>query len=132
VGVLTIVNILISFIAMAVLQLAGMLVLSKVTPFNDMEELNKGNLAVGLTFGGQFLGTAIILGVAAYTNSSIWYMAMWFAIGFVCLLLSYWIFDWVTPGVKLSDQLKDGNKAVGLLLACVYIGVAFVVSSLII
>ncbi|MFC0213075.1 DUF350 domain-containing protein [Paenibacillus chartarius] len=126
------VNILISFIVIIILQLLGMVILSKMTPFNDMEELNKGNVAVGLVFGGQFLGTAIILGVAAYTNSSIWYMALWFAVGYVCLLLSYWIFDWLTPGIKLSDQLKDGNKAVALLLACVYIGIGFAVSSLII
>jgi putative membrane protein len=109
-----------------------MFLLGKMTPFNDMEELNKGNVAVGLVFGGQFLATAIILGVSAYTNSSIWYMALWFAVGYACLVVSYWLFDWLTPGIKLSDQLKDGNKAVGLLLACVYIGVAFAVSSLIV
>jgi putative membrane protein len=132
VGVLIIVNIAISFIVIIVLQLLGMVILSKMTPFNDMEELNKGNIAVGLVFGGQFLGTAIILGVSAYTNSSIWHMALWFAAGYVCLVLSYWIFDWLTPGIKLSDQLKDGNIAVGLLLSCVYIGIGFAVSSLII
>lgn len=127
-----VVNLVISLIVILLLQMVGMYILSKITPFNDMEELNKGNVAVGLVFGGQFLATAIILGVSAYTNSSIWYMALWFAVGYVCLVLSYWIFDWLTPGIKLSDQLKDGNKAVGLLLACVYIGVAFAVSSLII
>lgn len=131
-GVLIVVNLVISLIVILLLQMVGMYILSKITPFNDMEELNKGNVAVGLVFGGQFLATAIILGVSAYTNSSIWYMALWFAVGYVCLVLSYWIFDWLTPGIKLSDQLKDGNKAVGLLLACVYIGVAFAVSSLII
>lgn len=126
------VNILASFVVIVLLQLIGMVILSKMTPFNDIEELNKGNVAVGRTFGGQFLGIAIILGVAAYTNSSIWHMVLWFAVGYVCLVLSYWIFDWLTPGIKLSNQLKDGNKAVGLLLACVYIGVAFAVSSLIV
>jgi putative membrane protein len=130
--VMTVVNVFISFVVIVLLQLVGMVILSKMTPFNDVEELNKGNVAVGLTFGGQFLGTAIILGVSAYTNSSIWHMALWFAVGYVCLVLSYWIFDWLTPGIKLSDQLKDGNKAVGLLLACVYIGIAFAVSSLIV
>jgi putative membrane protein len=132
VGVLIVANLVISLIVVLLLQAAGMFLLSKMTPFNDMEELNKGNVAVGLVFGGQFLATAIILGVSAYTNSSIWYMALWFAVGYACLVVSYWLFDWLTPGIKLSDQLKDGNKAVGLLLACVYIGVAFAVSSLIV
>jgi putative membrane protein len=132
VGVLIVANLVISLIVILLLQAAGMFLLGKMTPFNDMEELNKGNVAVGLVFGGQFLATAIILGVSAYTNSSIWYMALWFAVGYACLVVSYWLFDWLTPGIKLSDQLKDGNKAVGLLLACVYIGVAFAVSSLIV
>ncbi|BCG57098.1 hypothetical protein PUR_05230 [Paenibacillus sp. URB8-2] len=35
------------------------------------EELKNGNVAVGLALDGKFLATAIILGVAAYTNSSI-------------------------------------------------------------
>lgn len=127
-----IVNLVISFIVIVLLQMIGMYILSKITPFDDVAELNKGNVAGSLVFGGQFLATAIVLGVSAYTNSSIWHMALWFGVGYVCLVLAYWRFDWVTPGIKLSDQLRDGNKAVGLLLACVYIGVAFAVSSLIV
>ncbi|MVO98978.1 DUF350 domain-containing protein [Paenibacillus lutrae] len=125
-------DLLISFIVILVLQFAGMVIFSFITPFNDLEELSKGNNAVGLAFGGKFMGTAIILGVAAYTNSSILHMALWFGIGYLCLLLTYVIFDWLTPGVKLSEHLKNGNTAVGILLLTVYVGVAFAMSSLII
>ncbi|MGG1519673.1 DUF350 domain-containing protein [Paenibacillus oryzisoli] len=126
------VNILISLVVIVVLQFAGMFVFSLMTPFRDMEEINKGNVAVGITMGGKFIATAIILGIAAYTNSSIAHMSLWFAVGYVCLIASYWVFDWVTPKFKLSDQLKEGNVAVGILLASVYIGIAIAVSSLII
>ncbi|MNQ97984.1 hypothetical protein D3C85_1136570 [compost metagenome] len=97
-----------------------------------MEEINNGNVAVGITMGGKFVATAIILGIAAYTNSSIWHMSLWFAVGYACLIASYWVFDWLTPGIKLSDQLKQRNVAVGILLAAVYIGIAISISSLII
>ncbi|AIQ15058.1 DUF350 domain-containing protein [Paenibacillus durus] len=127
-----VVNILVSVIFIIVLQLLGMLIFSWITPFKDMEELKNGNVAVGLALGGKFLATAIILGVAAYTNSSIWFMALWFAVGYVCLVASYWIFELVTTGFKISDQLKQGNVAVGTLLCMVFIGTAFAVSSLII
>jgi len=126
------VNLLISFIVIVVLQIIGMLVFSWMTPFNDLEQLSKGNTAVGLAFGGKFLGTAIILGVAAYTNSSLLHMGLWFLIGYACLILTYWVFDLVTPGVSLSEHLENGNVSVGILLLCVYVGVAFAMSSLIV
>nr|WP_276609487.1 DUF350 domain-containing protein [Chengkuizengella sediminis] len=123
---------MISVLVITILQLLGMIVFSLITPFNDLEELKKGNTAVGLAFGGKFLGTAIILGVSAYTNTSILHMSLWFLVGYLCLLLTYFIFDWVTPGLKLSEHLEKGNIAIGVLLAFVYLGIGFAVSSLII
>nr|WP_255654838.1 DUF350 domain-containing protein [Cohnella sp. REN36] len=114
------------------MQLIGMVVFNWMTPFNDLEELKRGNAAVGLAMGGKFMSTAIVLGVSAYTNSSIWHMMLWFAVGYVCLVLAYWVFDWATPGLKLSEHLQKGNVAVGILLACVYIGTSFAISSLIV
>ncbi|WP_373315965.1 DUF350 domain-containing protein [Cohnella xylanilytica] len=131
-GRLIVVDIVVSIIVIIVLQLLGMAVFSWMTPFNDLEELKKGNTAVGLAFGGKFLGTAIILGVSAYTNSSIWHMILWFAVGYVCLIVAYWVLELATPGLKLSEHLKDGNAAVGVLLCFVFIGMSFAISSLIV
>lgn len=125
-------NIVVSVAVMILLQLLGMVIFNWMTPYRDMEELKKGNVAVALALGGKFLGTAIILGVSAFTNTSILHMILWFAVGYVCLVASYWIFELVTPGFKISDQLKNGNVAVGTLLCLVFIGMAFAVSSLII
>jgi putative membrane protein len=132
VGGLIVYSILVSLVTIAVLQALGMFVFSLLTPFNDLEELRKGNTAVGLAMGGKFLSTGIILGVSAYTNHSIWFMALWFAVGYVCLVATYFVFDWLTPGIKLSEQLQKGNAAVGTFLAFVYVGISFAVSSLII
>lgn len=131
-GRIVAVNILVSIVVIIALQWAGMLIFSQITPFNDLEELRKGNVAVGLALSGKFLGTALLVGVAAYTNSSIWHLILWFAVGYLCLLLAYWIFDLVTPNLTLAAELQKGNVAVGLLLAAVYVGTAFAVSSLII
>ena len=127
-----VVDLFISVIVIILLQLLGMVVFNWMTPFRDMDELKRGNTAVGLAMGGKFLATAIVLGVAAYTNTSIWHMILWFAVGYVCLVAAYWVFEWVTPGFKLSEQLQEGNVAVGVLLCFVYIGMSFAVSSLII
>ncbi|OZB93003.1 DUF350 domain-containing protein [Paenibacillus sp. XY044] len=129
---MVVVNIIVSVIVIIILQLLGMVIFSWMTPFKDMEELKKGNTAVGIALGGKFLGTAIILGVAAYTNTSIWFLAMWFAVGYVCLIAVYWIFELVTPGFKISEQLQKGNTAVAVLLSMVFVGMAFAISSLIV
>lgn len=126
------VNLLVSIIVIIVLQLVGMLIFSWITPYKDLEELKRGNVAAGLAMGGKFLGTAILLGVASYTNHSIWYLMLWFAVGYVCLVLAYLVFELATPGFKVSQELQKGNVAVGILLAAVYVGTGFAISSLII
>lgn len=125
-------NIVISLLVVVFLLFAGMYIFSLITPFKDIDEINKGNIAVGLTLGGKFLATSIVLAIAAYTNSSIWHMSLWFAVGYICLLVTYWVFNWLTPGVSLSKRLEEGNIAVGVFLAFVYIGIALAVGSLII
>lgn len=127
-----VINLVVSILTIVLLQVLGMVIFTLMTPFKDMEELKKGNVAVGLAFGGKFLATAIILGVAAYTNTSIWFMMLWFAVGYICLIAAYWIFELFTPGFRISEQLQKGNVAVGVVLAMVFIGTAFAVSSLII
>ena len=127
-----ILDLIVSFVVIIVLQLLGMFFFSWMTPFDDMEKLRKGNAAVALAMGGQFLATAIILGTSAFTNTSIWFLALWFAVGYVCLFLTYWIFEWVTPKLKVSESLLNGNVAVGALLAFVYVGMGFAISSLIV
>ncbi len=127
-----VVNIFVSVIVIILLQLIGIIIFNLMTPYNDMDELKKGNVAVGLALGGKFMSTAIVLGVAAYTNTSIWFMMLWFAVGYICLIAAYWVFEWVTPRFSISKELQKGNVAVGILLSMVYVGTAFAVSSLII
>lgn len=126
------VNILISILTIMALQFIGMYVFSLLTPFNDFEELKKGNVAVGLAMGGKFMGTAIVLGVSAFTNSSVIHMALWFGVGYICLIATYLLFDLVTPKMSVAEQLQNRNTAVGILLCFLYIGMGFAISSLII
>ncbi len=127
-----VVNLVVSVLVIIFLQLLGVVIFTWMTPFKDMEELKNGNVAVALALGGKFMSTAIILGVAAYTNTSIWFMMLWFAVGYLCLIVAYWIFELLTPGFRVSEHLQKGNVAVGMMLCMVFIGTAFAVSSLII
>jgi uncharacterized membrane protein YjfL (UPF0719 family) len=50
-------------------------------------------------------------------------------IGIVGFVLVYKIFDWMTPGVNFSDQLKDDNRAVAIFLAGLFIGLGLLLGS---
>ena len=50
-------------------------------------------------------------------------------VGLVGFVLAYKIFDWLTPGVNFSDQLKADNRAVGIFLAGLFIGLGLLLGN---
>jgi uncharacterized membrane protein YjfL (UPF0719 family) len=50
-------------------------------------------------------------------------------IGLVGFVVAYKIFDWMTPGVDFSDQLKADNRAVAIFLAGLFIGLGFLLGN---
>jgi len=50
-------------------------------------------------------------------------------IGLTGFVIAYKIFDWLTPGIQFSDQLKDGNQAVGIFLAGLFIGLGLLLGN---
>ena len=43
-------------------------------------------------------------------------------VGLAGFVLAYKIFDWMTPGVHFSDQLRADNRSVAIFLAGLFIG----------
>lgn len=50
-------------------------------------------------------------------------------IGLGAFVLAYKIFDWLTPGVHFSDQLKADNRAVAIFLAGLFIGLGLLLGN---
>lgn len=50
-------------------------------------------------------------------------------VGLVGFIAAYKIFDWLTPGVNFSDQLKDNNLSVAIFLAGLFVGIGLLVGS---
>jgi len=50
-------------------------------------------------------------------------------IGMVGFIAAYKIFDWLTPGVSFSDQLRADNKSVAIFLAGLFIGIGLLMGS---
>ena len=50
-------------------------------------------------------------------------------VGLTGFILAYKIFDWLTPGVDFSDQLKANNTAVAIFLAGLFIGLGLLLGN---
>ena len=50
-------------------------------------------------------------------------------VGLVGFVLAYKIFDWMTPGVHFSDQLKADNRSVAIFLAGLFIGLGLLLGN---
>jgi uncharacterized membrane protein YjfL (UPF0719 family) len=51
------------------------------------------------------------------------------AIGLVGFIAAYKVFDWMTPGIHFSDQLKADNRSVAIFLAGLFIGLGLLLGS---
>lgn len=50
-------------------------------------------------------------------------------VGLAGFVAAYKIFDWLTPGVDFSDQLKADNRSVAIFLAGLFIGLGMLLGS---
>ena len=51
------------------------------------------------------------------------------AVGLGGFVSAYKIFDWLTPGVNFSDQLKADNRSVAIFLAGLFVGLGLLLGS---
>jgi uncharacterized membrane protein YjfL (UPF0719 family) len=49
------------------------------------------------------------------------------AMGVVMMFLSYRIFDWLTPQVNFPVELKQGNVAVAIFIAAIFVFIALII-----
>jgi len=50
-------------------------------------------------------------------------------VGLAGFVAAYKIFDWLTPGVHFSDQLRADNRSVAIFLAGLFIGLGLLLGS---
>jgi uncharacterized membrane protein YjfL (UPF0719 family) len=138
---------LIIAILLAVVALyIGYSVFSKITKgIDEIQELKKGNVAVGIIIAAIFFAIAIVIqsGVAGIaigiTNalSGDWYsllaafiqliLGILLAVATIYLALN--ILDRLTKGIDEFEELKKGNVAVALMMAGVIVATAVIIQS---
>lgn len=100
-----------------------------VTSYKNWEEIKNGNFAVAMATGGKLFGIATIFRYSIEHNDTILQSIGWGVFGYVLLLVSYFIFEFLTPKIKIDEEIGNGNRAVGFISMLISVGMAFVIGA---
>jgi len=128
-------------------------VLLKLTPrFDQEKQLHRRNTAVGLALGSILVGEAIIVMQAIYPvmavvqiytlDSSkdlgallrtvvlvVGHILLAGLLAVLSILLSFWLFDILTPGIDQYHEIREGNIAIAVFMALLIVAMSLLVSS---
>ncbi|CAM3752239.1 DUF350 domain-containing protein [Mesobacillus zeae] len=100
-----------------------------VTKYRNWEEIKKGNLSVAMATGGKIFGVANIFRHTILQHDSLITMVGWGVFGFVLLLAGYFIFEFLTPGFRIDDEIEKDNRAVGFLSLVISVGLSYIIGA---
>ncbi|MGM9927881.1 MAG: DUF350 domain-containing protein [Bacillus sp. (in: firmicutes)] len=100
-----------------------------VTKYRNWEEIKNGNVAVAMATGGKIFGIANIFRYSILQHDSLIDMIYWGVFGFVLLIATYFIFEFLTPGFNVDEEIGKDNRAVGFIAMVISIGVSFIIGA---
>ncbi|CAH1205462.1 hypothetical protein PAECIP111892_02696 [Paenibacillus auburnensis] len=100
-----------------------------VTKYNCWEEIRKGNIAVAMATGGKIFGICNILRFSIQAGASIYETMKWSLVGFLLLLLAYFLFEFLTPVFSIDDEIAADNRAVGLTAMLISVSLSYVIGA---
>jgi len=127
-------------------------ILLKLTPrFDEEKQLHRRNAAVGLSLGSILVGEAVIVKQAVYPVMAVvqlyslsdqksfagflrmmalagGYILLAGLLAVLCLLLCFWLFDKLTPGIDQYHEIREGNVAIAIFMALLVLAVSLLVS----
>ena len=107
--------------------LAGVVIYSLMTPWKELEQLRRGNVAAALAFAGVLLGLAIPLTVSLSASTSLRDILIWGAATLVLQLLAFRIVDLILTG--LPQRIQDGEISAAVLLVGAKLATALILSA---
>jgi putative membrane protein len=103
-----------------------------VTSYRNWYEIKNGNIAVALATGGKIFGMANIFRHSIEHSDSLLMMLGWGGLGFLLLLFSYFMFEFLTPSFKVDEEIQRDNRAVGFIAMIISVGLSYVIGASII
>ncbi|WP_047985030.1 DUF350 domain-containing protein [Ornithinibacillus californiensis] len=121
-----------SFSVVILCTVVFLAVFELVTKYKNWEEIRNGNVAVAMATGGKIFGIANIFRYSIQHNDVLLTSIAWGTVGFILLLIGYFIFEFLTPSISIDEEIGKGNKAVGLISMIISIGLSYVIGASII
>lgn len=56
-------------------------------------------------------------------------MIGWGVFGFTLLLAGYFIYEFLTPKIKIDEEIQNDNRAVGFISMVVSIGLSYIIGA---
>jgi len=100
-----------------------------ITKYDSWKEIRKGNLSVAMATGGKIFGICNIFRFSIEANDSIYESLVWSAVGFVLLLIAYFLFEFMTPVFRIDDEIGKDNRAVGFLAMVLSISLSYIIGA---
>lgn len=124
------------------LMVAAVILFSFTTPYKEFQIIAAGDdledpqkvaaaKAVAFDIGGKVLGLALLLASAIYHAVDLWDMTVWTLTGTVTIIIVYWLFELLTPKIKVRREIPSGNIAVGIFSFCLSIATGILMAALI-
>ncbi|MFH1470248.1 MAG: DUF350 domain-containing protein [Candidatus Micrarchaeota archaeon] len=126
----------------------GLKIFDRMTPgINEIDEIKKGNAAVGILMAAVVLSVANIVekGIGIFTKyiepgmsipllavtifMSFFYMLFGVIIAIFALYIALWLLDKITVDINETEEFKQGNVALAAMEAGVIIAVSFVIKA---
>lgn len=114
----------------------GGLLYDKITPYSVHDEIEKDNVAAGISFGGALASLGVIIGLSATGDFESWSESLtefigYSVIGLVLLAVIRFLTDKILlPGAKLSDEIagqETPNQGAAYIEAMSYVTAAFII-----
>ncbi len=100
-----------------------------VTKYRVWYEIKRGNLAVAMATGGKIFGIANVFRFSIEHHDTIGQALIWGSFGFVLLLASYFVFEFMTPSIHVDGEIERGNRAVGFMAMVISVGFSYVIGA---
>ena len=127
-----------------ILMFFGNWLIDLIIPCSFPEEIKKGNQAIGFVSAGINIGVGLLLKAAISSPaaataavkenlfSGITGSLIYFAIGIIFFMIGYLIKRFLDKKqYNINDEIDNGNTAAGIMVVGIFIGLAIVISGVI-
>ncbi len=125
------------------LMMFGNFLIDLIIPCSFPEEIKRGNKAVGFVSAGTNIGVGILLKAAIASPAAIETAKetllsgllgsiLYFIVGILFFMLGYVIIRIFNKKYNLNEEVGCGNTAAGIMVAGIFIGLAIVISGVIV